>query len=149
MMNMKVIAVGSVKEAYYRNKIELYRKRTAQCRSFELIELKDESIPKGAGESVVEKIKDMEGEKILEHILPGEYVVALCIDGRATTEDKLHGIMEAAEERAASGITFVIGGSLGLGSKVIKRADYRMSFSRMTFPHQLMRVMLLAQLAKL
>lgn len=115
----------------------------------ELIELKDESIPKGAGESVVEKIKDMEGEKILEHILPGEYVVALCIDGRATTEDKLHGIMEAAEERAASGITFVIGGSLGLGSEVIKRADYRMSFSRMTFPHQLMRVMLLAQLAKL
>lgn len=146
---MKVIAVGSVKEAYYRNKIEIYRKKIAQCRSFELIELKDESIPKGAGESVVEKIKDMEGEKILSHILPGEYVIALCIDGRATTEEKLHEVMETAEGRAVSGITFVIGGSLGLGSRVIKRADYRMSFSRMTFPHQLMRVMLLAQLAKL
>lgn len=148
-MDIKVIVVGSVKEAYYRNKIEIYRKKIAQCRSFEMLELKDESIPKNAAESVVEKIKDMEGEKILAHVLPGEYVIALCIDGRATTEEKLHEIMESAEERAASGITFVIGGSLGLGSGVIKRADYRMSFSRMTFPHQLMRVMLLEQLAKL
>lgn len=149
MLKIKVIAVGSVKEAYYRNKIELYGKKIAQHHSFEMIELKDESIPRNVGESVVEKIKNMEGEKILDYILPGEYVIALCIDGRATTEDKLREIMEAAEERAASGITFVIGGSLGLGRGVIKRADYRMSFSRMTFPHQLMRVMLLAQLEKL
>ncbi len=149
MLKIKLIAVGSVKEAYYRNKIELYRKKAAQGRSFEIIELKDESIPKNASESVIEKIKDMEGEKILGYVSPGEYVIALCIDGHITTEKKLHEIMAAAEARAVPGVTFVIGGSLGLGSKVIKRADYRMSFSRMTFPHQLMRVMLLEQLAKL
>lgn len=149
MLNIKIIVVGNVKEAYYRNKIEIYKKKIAQFHKIDIIEIKDESIPKNAGEVISQKIKDAEGEKILERILPGEYVIALCIDGQVTTEKKLDKLMKTAEERSVPGIVYVIGGSLGLGSRVIKRADYKLSFSNMTFPHQLMRVMLLEQLAKL
>lgn len=148
MANIKLIAVGSIKEAYYRNKINEYMGQIQRHGDLKLVEIKDESIPRNAGDRICERIKLVEGEKILSHIQPQDYVIALCIDGTPTTEEKLINVLQRAETGAKTGcITFVIGGSLGLSEQVIRRADYRMSCSNMTFPHQLMRVMLLGQLA--
>lgn len=147
MVNIKLIAVGSIKEAYYRNKIDEYKRQIQKHGALRLIEVRDESIPRNAGERICERIKNTESEKIMCHIEQSDYVIALCIDGTITTAEKLSAVICRAAEGEAHCVTFVIGGSLGLGEQVIRRADYRMSCSDMTFPHQLMRVMLLGQLA--
>lgn len=148
MVSIKLIAVGSMKEAYYKNKIDGYIRQLQKHGAFRLIEIKDESIPRNVGERICERIKCTEGEKIMRHIEQDDYVIALCIDGTITTAEKLYAaICRAGTGAKARSVTFVIGGSLGLSEQVIKRADYRMSCSKMTFPHQLMRVMLLGQLA--
>lgn len=144
--SLRLIVVGAVKEEYYRNKIKEYVQSIRKRQEIDLIELRDESIPQKAGDSILDSIKEREGMRIMEHITPQDYVIALCIDGRAATGDTLRKNMVKARERGARSVTLVIGGSLGLSEAVIKRADYRLSFSQMTFPHQLMRVMLLEQL---
>ena len=92
------------------------------------------------------QIKEKEGERILSHIKDGAYVVALAIDGKQLSSEELADLVEGLGVRGESHIQFVIGGSLGLADSVLKRADYKLSFSRMTFPHQLMRVILLEQI---
>lgn len=149
-----MIVVGAVKEAFFRNKIEMYAKEISKKYTFELVELPDRSIPKNAKETIKETIKEEEGVAILGRINPTDYVVALCIEGKMTDEQKLQKLVQNIQtanqlEQKNVAITFIIGGSLGLSDKVVKRADYRLSFSKMTFPHQLMRVMLLEQLAQL
>lgn len=146
-IDLKIIVVGRVKEEYFRNKIEEYVYRLNKKHNIEVIELMDESIPKNAGESVWDSIKEKEGRRILERIDNNDYVVALCIDGKMTDSEGLAGIAAKSLNRGAGSLVFIIGGSLGLHDCVVRRADYRLSFSRMTFPHQLMRVMLLEQLA--
>lgn len=146
---MKIIVVGNVKEQFYRNKITEFCKKLNSNGTTEIIELKDESIPGNAGESVKYAIKRKEGEKILAHINNSDYVIALCIEGRLTDTETLRRLVTEAGERSSGDIVFVIGGSLGLSEEVVRRANYRLSFSRMTFPHQLMRVMLLEQLSYL
>lgn len=145
MNEIRIIAVGSVKEDFYRAKISFFLNEIKKYCKSELIELKDESIPANAGDAIMQEIKNKEGERILEHISNGDYVVALCIEGIPTDTTKLKGLIEKAKERYVGAIVFVIGGSLGLCDRVVRRADYKLSFSRMTFPHQLMRVMLLEQ----
>ena len=98
-------------------------------------------------DGVIRKIKDTEGEKILSQLQNTDYVAALCIDGRKMDNSKIQKSIEIAEQRGKTSIAFVIGGSLGLSDAVVKRADEKISFSDMTFPHQLMRVMLLEVLA--
>lgn len=142
-MKIKLIVVGTVKEVFYRNKIEQYQKKIAQKVPIEIICLKDESIPKQLSDTVAKKIKDTEGEKILSQISNVDYVAALCIDGKKMDNEKIATCMERAIAQGKQNVTFVIGGSLGLSEGVIKRADDKISFSDMTFPHQLMRVMLL------
>ena len=106
-------------------------------------------MPRDAKESIMNSIKECEGDKVLAHISSSDYVVALCIEGKKTDSEKLKKVINHATQRGVNNIIFVIGGWLGLSDKVVKRADYRLSFSDMTFPHQLMRVMLMEQLALL
>lgn len=146
-MQIKLIVVGNVKEVFYQKKIEEFQNRIQKKIPFQLICLKDESIPKQVSDGVIRKIKDTEGEKILSQLQNTDYVAALCIDGRKMDNSKIQKSIEIAEQRGKTSIAFVIGGSLGLSDAVVKRADERISFSDMTFPHQLMRVMLLEVLA--
>ena len=148
-MVIKLVVLRNIKEKYYRNLIEEYSALIKKKYSFEIIELKDESIPRNAKESIMNSIKECEGDKVLAHISSSDYVVALCIEGKKTDSEKLKKVINHATQRGVNNIIFVIGGSLGLSDKVVKRADYRLSFSDMTFPHQLMRVMLMEQLALL
>ena len=146
-MQIKLIVVGNVKEDFYQKKIEEFQNRIQKKIPFQLICLKDESIPKQVSDGVIRKIKDTEGEKILSQLQNTDYVAALCIDGRKMDNSKIQKSIEIAEQRGKTSIAFVIGGSLGLSDAVVKRADEKISFSDMTFPHQLMRVMLLEVLA--
>lgn len=144
-MKIKLITVGSVKEEYYRKKIKEFQ---SKIKNLEIIELKDESIPKNASEKVLEDIKRIEGEKILDKLSPKDYIITLCIEGKPTTEQMLVKEIEKAKDKDASSIAFIIGGSLGLSQEVKDKSNYKLSFSKMTFPHQLMRVMLLEQIEK-
>lgn len=146
-MQIKIIVVGTVKEAFYQKKIEEFQSKIRKNLPLELICLKDESIPKQISDVVIRKIKDTEGEKILSRIQNTDYVAALCIDGKKMDNSKIKKSIETAEQRGKTSIAFVIGGSLGLSDAVVKRADEKISFSNMTFPHQLMRVMLMEVLA--
>ena len=146
-MEIKIIVVGNVKENYYQNKIEAFLNRIKKRCPVRLVCVKDESIPKQAGDAVMRKVKDTEGNRILEQIVGSDYVVALCIDGKKMDNEKLRLHKEKAEQMGKTSVTYIIGGSLGLSDAVIRRADEKISFSDMTFPHQLMRVMLLEVLA--
>ena len=141
-MKITVIAVGKIKEKYFNAAIEEYVKRLGRyCR-----EVADEKTPDGAGESLELQIKRKEGERILQKLPENAFVVALDIDGKALDSEELAAQMERWNVNGISHLVFLIGGSLGLAPEVLARADYRLSFSRMTFPHQLMRVILLEQI---
>ena len=146
-MQIKLIVVGNVKEMFYQKKIEEYQRQINKKMPVQLICLKDESIPKQTSDTVIRKIKETEGEKILGQIRNTDYVAALCIDGKKMDNSKIKKSIETAQQRGKTSIVFVIGGSLGLYDAVVRRADEKISFSNMTFPHQLMRVMLMEVLA--
>lgn len=148
MFKLKIIVVGKVKEEFYRNKINKFVNTIRKKCSIEIIELEDESIPKNASGSIMSLVKEKEGKRILENIDNQDYVVALCIDGKITGDKELADIFSDRINMGNENIVFIIGGSLGLSDYVVKRANYKLSFSRMTFPHQLMRVMLLEQIDK-
>ncbi len=144
-MEIKLITVGKVKEKYYRDKIESLIKEINRSskKSIKLIEVPDESIPENAGDAIMKSIKEKEGKKILAKIDSKDYVTALCIDGKKTDNKMLKELYIKAENKFASSFDLIIGGSIGLSDEVVKRADYKLSVSDMTFPHQLMRVLLL------
>lgn len=146
-MQIKLIVVGNVKEMFYQKKIEEYQRQINKKMPVQLICLKDESIPKQTSDTVIRKIKETEGEKILSQIRNTDYVAALCIAGRKMDNSQIKKDIETAQQRGKTSIAFVIGGSLGLSDAVVRRADEKISFSNMTFPHQLMRVMLMEVLA--
>ncbi len=143
---IRLVVLGKVKEKFYRDKLEKYYGCINKRVDFKVIELEDESIPNNASQVVVDKIKALEGEKVLEQIKGNDYVVALCIEGKPTDLPLLRKQLDKAVMNQCDNVVFVIGGSLGLDKRVTDRANYKMSFSNMTFPHQLMRVMLAEQL---
>ena len=147
MYDLKLIAVGKLKENYLRNKLEEYKRTIEKKNKITIIELADESIPKNAGETINNSIKKKEGERILEHIDNTDYVIALCIDGKPLSSKEFAKVIDAGAGMRNGKQVLVIGGSLGLDDKVIRRADFKLSFSKMTFPHQLIRIMLLEQMA--
>lgn len=146
--NIKLVVVGKVKEDFYRKKLEEYYKSISKKNNFQVVELSDESIPSNPSQAVIDKIKIKEGDKILQQIKGNDYVIALCIDGKSTDLSLLKKQIEKARSAQCENVVFIIGGSLGLDEKVVNRANYKMSFSNMTFPHQLMRVMLSEQIEK-
>ena len=145
-MKITVITVGKIKEKYLEDAIAEYSKRLSRYCKLEIIQVADEKTPDRASEVVETQIKDKEGERILSHIKDTAYVVALAIEGKMISSEELAELIDGMGVRGESHIQFVIGGSLGLSKKVLERADYKLSFSRMTFPHQLMRVILLEQI---
>lgn len=145
-MKITVIAVGKIKEKYFTGAIEEYAKRLGRYCRLELIEVADEKTPDGAGEALELQIKEKEGERILQKIPDGAYVIVLAIDGKMLDSEELAAQMERWNVGGISHMAFVIGGSLGLAPAVLRRADFKLSFSKMTFPHQLMRVILLEQI---
>lgn len=145
-MKITLVTVGKIKERFYTDAIEEYSKRLSRYCKLEMIQMADEKTPDRASENEERKIKDKEGERILSSIKEGTYVAALAIEGEMLDSVKLSEKIDSLGVRGTSHIVFVIGGSLGLSDTVLKRADYKLSFSKMTFPHQLMRVILLEQI---
>lgn len=144
-MKITVVAVGKIKERFFEDAIREYEKRLGRYCRLEIVQVADERTPDGAGDALERQIKEREGERILAQIRDGAYVIALAIEGKMLDSEEL---AEKLGQLAVSGVShlvFVIGGSLGLSKAVLARADYRLSFSKMTFPHQLMRVILLEQ----
>jgi len=145
-MKITIITVGKIKEKYFTDAITEYSKRLSRYCKLEIIQVADEKTPDGASEALETQIKDKEGERILSNIKDGSYVVDLAIEGNMLDSEELAEKIEKWGVSGVSQIVFVIGGSLGLSRAVLNRADYKLSFSRMTFPHQLMRVILLEQI---
>lgn len=145
-MKMTVVAVGKVKEKFFTDAIAEYSKRLSKYCKLEIIQVADEKTPDGAGEAQETQIKEREGQRILGQIKDSAYVIALSIGGNALSSEQLAEKIETLGIGGQSQIVWVIGGSLGLSEAVLKRADYQLSFSKMTFPHQLMRVILLEQI---
>lgn len=145
-MKITIIAAGKIKEKYWNDAISEYMKRLGRYCRPEIIAVNDEKTPDRAGEALERQIKDTEGERILRHIADDAFVVALEIRGEMLSSEELAAFLEKKQVGGVSYIQFIIGGSLGLSDAVLRRADYRLSFSKMTFPHQLMRVVLLEQI---
>ena len=145
-MKITVLCVGKIKEKFFRMAVDEYVKRLGRYCQLEIVEVADEKTPDRASLKEEEQIKEKEGERILKHLKPSAHVIALAIEGKGLSSEELADKMERLGVAGTSHITFVIGGSLGLSDKVLKRSDMLLSFSKMTFPHQLMRVILLEQI---
>ena len=145
-MKITILCVGKVKEKFYRDAIEEFAKRLSRYCKLEFIEVSDEKTEEQASENEIRLVKEKEGERLLKNIKDDAYVVTLCIDGKQLDSEELSEKINKLGISGVSHIYFVIGGSLGLADVVVKRADYKLSFSKMTFPHQLMRVILLEQI---
>ena len=144
-MNITIISVGKLKEKYLKLGIEEFSKRLSKYCKLDMIELDDEKCPENLSDKDMEIVKNKEGQKILSKIKNNSYVIALAIDGKNLSSEELADTISKLAVRGISHITFIIGGSLGLADEALKRADYKLSFSKMTFPHQLMKLILLEQ----
>jgi 23S rRNA (pseudouridine1915-N3)-methyltransferase len=144
-MNISVITVGKLKERYFKEAVEEYSTRLSKYCRLEIIEVPDEKAPESLSAAQELLVKQKEGQGIMRHIKEDSYVIALVIQGKQLSSVGLADLIKDLGIRGKSNIAFVIGGSLGLSDEVLKRADFKLSFSPMTFPHQLMRVILLEQ----
>lgn len=145
-MRITVLCVGKLKEKYFVQGIEEYAKRLSRYCKLEIIEVADEKTPDNASEVVELQIKQKEGERMAKYLKDGAYVIALAIEGKQKDSIAFGKQIEKLGVEGKSHIIFVIGGSLGLDSDILKRADELISFSKMTFPHQMMRMILLEQI---
>lgn len=144
-MKISVLCVGKIKEKFYSDAVAEYMKRLTRYCKPEIIEVQDEKTPDEAGENEEIRIKQKEGERIISKIRDDMFVIALAIDGKKLSSTELADKINGLGLSGTSHICFVIGGSLGLSKEVLDRSDMKLSFSDMTFPHQLMRVILLEQ----
>lgn len=145
-MKINIIAVGKIKEKYIRDGIKEFEKRLSRYCKLNIIELRDERVPENLSEKEMELVKIKEGKQILAKIPQNSYIISLEIRGKEISSEILSQKIEKLMISGASSITFIIGGSLGLSEEVIKTSNYRLSFSKMTFPHQLIRLILLEQI---
>ncbi|WP_378211579.1 23S rRNA (pseudouridine(1915)-N(3))-methyltransferase RlmH [Anoxybacteroides rupiense] len=145
-MNITVLSVGKLKEKYLKQGIEEYVKRLSGYAKMEIIEVADEKAPENLSDQEMKQIKEKEGERILAKISDDMHVIALAIDGKMKSSEEFAIHLDKLATYGTSKVAFVIGGSLGLSEKVMKRANESLSFSQMTFPHQLMRLILLEQI---
>lgn len=144
-MKITILTVGKIKEKYLRDAIAEYSKRLSRYAKLEIIEVADEKTPDSASETVETNIKNKEAERLLKYIRDDAYLITLEIKGKQLTSEELAQKIDTLGVQGTSHIIFAFGGSLGLGEEVLKRSNYALSFSKMTFPHQLMRVILLEQ----
>lgn len=149
MKGIKIICVGKVKEKYFTEGIQYYVRQIRKQSLMEIVECLDEPTPDRASAAEENLIKETEGRRILQKIQPEDYVIALSIDGKHYDTSVWRERMKKRARQTPGFIVFVIGGSLGLSREVEARADEKLSFSAMTFPHQMMRLILCQQLAEL
>ncbi|AHN23856.1 23S rRNA (pseudouridine(1915)-N(3))-methyltransferase RlmH [Lysinibacillus varians] len=145
-MNITIVSVGKLKEKYLKMGIDEYVKRLGGYAKMELTEVPDEKAPEQLSEAEMEIVKKKEGERILAKLSPDTYVIALAINGKMKTSEEMATDIESLMTYGKSKIAFVIGGSLGLHDDVLKRADEKQSFGKMTLPHQLMKLVLIEQI---
>lgn len=145
-MNITVLCVGTIKEKFYKDAILEYSKRLSRYCKLKIIEVSDEKNQEGATEHEIEMIKEREGERIFKYIKDTDYCITLEIEGKSLDSIQLSKHINQLGISGKSNIVFIIGGSLGLDSRIKKRSDFALSFSACTFPHQLMRVILLEQI---
>lgn len=145
-MKITIVTVGKIKEKYLRDAIAEYTKRLSKYCKLDIVEVADEKTPDNASAAVEDGIRQKEGERILKNIPDDAYVITLEIEGKMLDSVEFSKKIEQLGIQGKSHICFVIGGSIGLGAEVLKRSNYALSFSKMTFPHQLMRVILLEQI---
>lgn len=144
-MHITIASVGKLKEKYLVNGIDEYIKRLGPYAKVQLVEVPDEKAPESMSPAEEQQVRAKEGERLLAKLAPDAYVVALAIDGEMWTSEQLAGSLDKLATYGRSQVAFVIGGSLGLSSEVLRRADAKLSFGRMTLPHQLMRLVLVEQ----
>lgn len=145
-MKITIITVGKIKEKYLKDAIAEYTKRLSKYCKLEIVEVADEKTPDNASEVVEDSIRSKEAERILKYVKDDAYVFTLEINGKQLTSEELADKVEKLGVQGTSHIIFIIGGSIGLGKEVLAKSNYALSFSKMTFPHQLMRVILLEQI---
>jgi len=145
-VNISIVTVGKLKEKYLKLGIEEYVKRLNSYAKIEMIEVPDEKAPEILSDIEMKQVKQKEGERILAKINQDTYVIALAINGKLKSSEELADNLDKLATYGKSKVAFVIGGSLGLSDEVLKRADEQLSFSKMTFPHQLMRLILVEQI---
>ncbi|MBO0587534.1 23S rRNA (pseudouridine(1915)-N(3))-methyltransferase RlmH [Sporosarcina sp. E16_8] len=144
-MNITIVTVGKLKEKYLKMGIDEFTKRLGSYAKVNVVEVPDEKAPESLSDADMEIVKKKEAERILAKIGSDTYVIALAIEGKMKTSEELAADLESLMTYGRSKVAFVIGGSLGLHDSVIKRADELLSFSKMTFPHQMMKLILLEQ----
>ncbi|MGM7723420.1 23S rRNA (pseudouridine(1915)-N(3))-methyltransferase RlmH [Metabacillus sp. Hm71] len=144
-MNISIVTIGKLKEKYLKQGIDEYLKRLSTYAKVDIIELPDEKAPENLSETEMEIVKEKEGERILNKISDDTHVIALAIEGKMKSSEQFAKDLDQLATYGKSKIAFIIGGSLGLSPTVMKRANDTLSFSKMTFPHQLMRLILLEQ----
>lgn len=144
-VNITIVTIGKLKEKYLIQGINEYLKRLTAYAKVEIVELADEKAPENLSETEMEQVKQKEGERILAKLSDDTHVIALAIEGKMKSSEQLAADIDNLATYGKSKIAFVIGGSLGLSKDVIKRANDTLSFSKMTFPHQLMRLILVEQ----
>lgn len=144
-MNISIVTVGKLKEKYLKLGIEEYTKRLSSYSKIEIIEVPDEKAPEILSDAEMLQVKKKEGERILAKVPTDAHVIALAIEGKQKSSEELADTIDKLGTYGKSKVTFIIGGSLGLSDEVLKRADDKLSFSKMTFPHQLMRLILVEQ----
>jgi 23S rRNA (pseudouridine1915-N3)-methyltransferase len=145
-VNIRIVSVGKIKEKYIQDGIKEFSKRLSRYCNLEIIEVEDEKAPENLSEKEMEIVKNKEGERILSKIPQNSYVISLVIQGKSLSSEGLAEKIENLMIDGVNDITFVIGGSLGLSNNIIERSNFKLSFSKMTFPHQLMRLILLEQI---
>ena len=145
-MKITILATGKIKEKYFEGALQEYKKRLGRYCKFEITEVADEKTPDNASSAEEEIIRAKEGERLKKYIKSGAYVIALAIQGKKADSVAFARKLEKLATYGKSHIQFIIGGSLGLHGKVLERADEKLSFSDMTFPHQLMRILLAEQI---
>ncbi len=145
-MAVTILCMGKLRERFYAEAAQEYVKRLSRLMPVAVVELPDEREPDNPSPALCQQVVRREGERMLAKIAPQDYVIALCVDGKQPTSEELAGKLKGLFVDGKSNITFLIGGSLGLSPEVLSRANERMGMSRMTFPHQLARVILLEQL---
>ncbi|MGY3766127.1 23S rRNA (pseudouridine(1915)-N(3))-methyltransferase RlmH [Vagococcus vulneris] len=144
-MKIKIITVGKLKEKYLKQGIAEYTKRLGKYCKLEMIEVADEKAPEALSDAEMTQVKQKEGERILSKVGDQDYVYALAIQGKEITSESFAESIEKMSIQGKSTFTFIIGGSLGLSDDVLKRSNTQISFGRLTYPHQLMRLILVEQ----
>lgn len=145
-MKITILCVGKIKERFFREGIAEYKKRLSKYCKLEVVEVADEKTPDRASEAEEQKIKGKEAERLEKYIKKDAYIVVLVIEGEMLDSVELAEKIDKLGIGGKSHLMFVIGGSLGLDDIIIKQADYKLSFSKMTFPHQMMRMILMEQI---